>query len=278
MNFIQVLILGVVQGITEFIPVSSSAHLVLIPDFLGWGIPPVSFDIAVHIGTLFAVLLYLRRDIFELFGSGRKLLPVILVACIPTAALGFFLKDFFESLFENSLGVSCLLLVTGFVLWLPFLRITGHVSDSDTGGQRATSDPNAASGLGQVHKISYIDALWIGFAQGCAIAPGISRSGSTISAGLLRGLSKDSALRFAFLLFIPAMLGALLLKLKDFSSAASSGLPPWQYFAGGAVSFISGYFAINMVFASLKKGRWKIFSYYCWILGVFGIFLALSRG
>ena len=124
MAIFQSVILGIMQGLTEFLPVSSSAHLVLVPHFLGWELPSVLFDIFLHLGTLVAALIYFRKDILGLFTSRSSLLTVLIVACVPTAAIGFLFKGFFEKLFENPAGVSVLLLVTGFLLWFSSLRTT----------------------------------------------------------------------------------------------------------------------------------------------------------
>jgi len=267
MPLIQSIILGLVQGLTEFLPVSSSAHLVLVPNFLGWEPSPVLFDIFLHLGTLVAVLVYFRKDILGLFSSRSSPLTVLIVACVPTAIIGFLFKGFFEKLFENPAGVSVLLLVTGFLLWFSSRRATrpaklaGKLSDPQ--GRRAT--------------ISYADALWIGIAQGAAIAPGISRSGATISTGLLRGLSGEEAARFSFLLSIPAILGALVFKLKDLSSTVH-GPQSTAYMIGGAVAGLAGYGALKIVFKALKAGRFKYFALYCWALGTIGILSVLVRG
>lgn len=252
MSIIQVVVLGIVQGLTEFIPVSSSAHLVLIPHFLKWDIPPVSFDIILHLGTLIALFIFFWKDILKLFVADRKHLLLIIVACIPTVIMAIVFKRFFESLFENPLGVSVLLLVTGLLLWI--------------------SPRNKNQEQGNRVPVSITDSLWIGFAQGCAIAPGISRSGATIATGLFRGLSGETAVRFSFLLSIPAILGALVFKIKDFQFVTSS-LSFTQSLTGGITAAISGYFAIKIVFKSIRTRKFKFFALYCWILGIIGLLI-----
>jgi len=249
MNILQAVILGIVQGLTEFIPVSSSAHLVLVPHFLGWSSPPVIFGIVLHIGTLSAILIFFWKDILQLAISNKRYAFLIILACIPTVIMAIAFKRFFESLFENPLGVSILLLVTGFLLWI------------------APRKPRNA----QLKTVSYTDALWIGFAQGCAIAPGISRSGTTIVTGLFRGLDGEEAVRFSFLLSIPAILGALIFKIKDFQLQSSLINQATTYWVGGFAAAISGYFAIKVVFKSIKTGKFKYFAYYCCALGIVGI-------
>ena len=250
MTILQAIVLGIVQGLTEFIPVSSSAHLVLISRFLGWNPPPIIFDIVLHLGTLTAILIYFWRDILQLLTSNRWYIFLIIVACIPTAIMGFLFKNFFESLFENPLGVSVLLLVTGSLLWF------------------SSTKRNAECGT----RITVFDALWIGFAQGCAIAPGISRSGATISTGLFRRVDGETAVRFSFLLSIPAILGAFIFKIKDFHCGQESG-GATTYWLGGIAAAISGYLAIKIVFKSIKTGKFRYFAIYCWILGILGICL-----
>jgi len=262
MNIIQAIVLGIVQGLTEFIPVSSSAHLVLVPHFFGWNTPPIIFDIILHLGTLVAILIFFWKDILRLFTSDRRYIFLIIIACIPTGIMGFLFKDFFESLFENPFGVSILLLVTGFILWIsPSKRDNARPATEDLAGKRTT--------------ISFVDAIWIGFAQGCAIAPGISRSGATIVTGLFRGLSGEMAVRFSFLLSIPAILGALVFKIKDFQLQSSLINQATTYLLGGIAAAISGYLAIKVVFKTIKTGKFKYFAIYCWILGTIGLLVAL---
>jgi len=263
MNILQAIILGIVQGLTEFIPVSSSAHLVLIPYFMGWDIPPVAFDIFLHLGTLSAIFIFFWKDILKLFTADKWWSFLIILACIPTAVMGFFFKDFFEKLFENPSGVSILLLVTGFLLWI---SPPGRLADSVQSGAEVKREK----------PVSFSDALWIGFAQGCAIAPGISRSGATIVAGLFCGLEGKLAVKFSFLLSIPAILGALIFKIRDFQSGTVL-LNHVNYWAGGIAAAISGYFAIAVVFKSIKTGKFKLFALYCWGLGVTGLLVWLAH-
>lgn len=268
MNIFQIIVLGIVQGLTEFIPVSSSAHLVLIPYFFGWNLPPVFFGIVLHLGTLTAILIYFWKDILQLLTSDRRYVFLIIVACIPTAVMGFLFKDFFESLFENPLGVSVLLLVTGSLLW-----VSDTHSHPPLGGvEHCSTVGTLPYRVGTRIRVTVFDALWIGFAQGCAIAPGISRSGATISTGLLRRMDGETAVRFSFLLSIPAILGALVFKLKDFHFQSSPDIiGATTYWLGGIVAGVSGYLAIKVVFKSIKTGKFKLFAYYCWALGLVGI-------
>ncbi len=255
------------QGLTEFFPISSSAHLVLVPHFLKWAIPPLLFDVALHAGTLIAVLVFFWEDIIKLFTSDRRLFLLLLVACVPTGVIGFLFKGFFESLFENPKGVSALLLVTGLLLFIASRKQSTVHSPQSTAEEKNPSTVDR-----RLSTISFVDALWIGFAQGCAIAPGISRSGATISTGILRGISADQAARFSFLLSIPAILGALAFKIKDFNSQLST-LNPQLYLIGGIAASVSGYIAIKVVFKALKTNKFKFFAYYCWLVGIIGLIL-----
>jgi undecaprenyl-diphosphatase len=265
MDVVQAVILGIVQGLTEFIPVSSSAHLVLIPHFFGWSIPPVTFDVILHFGTLLAVLIYFRKDIVKMLTGDYRLLNALIIACIPTFFIGAIFKDFLEGLFENPLGVSALLLITGFILWI------------------SPNKPSPAAGRRPIEKdkepstVSFINALWIGFAQGAAIAPGISRSGATIVTGLFLGLTGENAVRFSFLLSIPAILGALVFKLKDFTLQPCNPVILQLCLAGGIAAAVSGYFAIKIVFKTIKTGKFKYFAFYCWVLGIIGVLSFYNR-
>lgn len=260
MNFIQAVVLGIVQGITEFAPISSSAHLVLVPNLMGWPKPNISFDVMLHLGTLTAVICFFRSEISELFTvffdgfkkkaarqkQEYKLAWLIIIGTIPAVFMGLLFQDFFEGLFSNPLTVSLLLMVTGTFLW---------ISEA------------ASKKLKVLDDISLSDTLIIGLAQGCAIAPGISRSGATIAAGLFRGLNRDSAARFSFLLAIPIILGAVILKTGDFICLCGEQ-KSMPLLAGFLAAAVSGYFCIKYLLDYLKKGRLMVFAYYCWFVGL----------
>ena len=266
MSVFQSLILGLIQGLTEFIPVSSSAHLVIVPYLLGWKEPGVSFDVFLHLGTLGAVILFFWKDLLKLlsafFNSLKeikrfkvnfqedpfiRLSWLIIIASSLTAIIGVTFKDTFERLFENPLGVACFLLLTGLLLWST--RLVGK-------------------GEKREKQMTIFDTLIVGFAQGCAIAPGISRSGWTIVVGLFSGLNKELAARFAFLLSIPAILGAGLVKLKDLWVSGSFSGNILSFSLGALIAMLSGYLAIGVLLKVLQKGRLDIFAYYCWALGL----------
>jgi len=263
MTWLKSLILGIVQGLTEFLPVSSSGHLVIFQKILKFNDPGVLFEIAVHLGTLVAVVIYFRKDIWAIIQSifiwekdasdkikhAHHLLLHLIIASAVTAFIGFTFKEKLESLFENTLLVGFMLIVTGGVLF---------VSDKIKNTTK--------------NKMSVPSSLLVGFAQSVAIIPGISRSGATITTGIFTGRTRDLATRFSFLLSIPAILGATLLKFKDLSSAISSGTMGINFMLGGIAAAIVGYFAISVLIKMIKRSKLYYFSIYCWIIGIITIF------
>lgn len=262
------MILGIVQGVTEFVPISSSGHLVLVPWLLGWDNPGLAFDAMLHLGTLFAVIAFFWRDLAELIIGGvlsikersladeprRKIAWLILLGTIPSAVIGFALEDFFEALFAAPLWVGVLLLVTGVFL-----------AACEKWGKRTL----------QMQEITWLDALVVGLGQALAIAPGISRSGATISAGLWRGLQREAAARYSFLLAAPIILGAGLFKLKDLWEAPLLSGSPLTLAAGFAAAAVSGFLSIKFLLSYLQKRGLYPFAIYCWAVGVGSISLAL---
>jgi len=242
MTYTEAIISGIVQGLTEFLPISSSGHLVILHHFFGYQEPKILFNIFLHIGTLFAVLVYFWRDIISLFAQKRRLLGLVILGSVPTALIGFIFKDSFEQHFSSIKIVGIMLFVTAV-----FLIVGEWVSKNKVGG-----------------KISWPKALLIGLIQGFAIMPGISRSGSTISTALMLKVDKKEAIRYSFLLSIPAVLGALLLKLKDGLAGASLSMP---MLAGAIVSFLIGLFAIFLLIKAALGSKLKYFAIYCVILG-----------
>ncbi len=250
------------QGLTEFFPISSSGHLVFFQSVFGLREPLVAFDVMLHLGTLLAVVVYLRNDILQILGDtvlwikGRKegqerakLLLWIIVATLPTGLMGVLFKDWFESLFSRPKWVGVMLLVTGTILWL---------TRYETRNQRTAKE------------MGPIDALVIGFGQGVAIIPGISRSGVTISTGLFRHLNRELAGKFSFLLSIPAILGATVLKFRDIEAGPEAGLG----MAGAAAACIVGFFSLKLLMKVITAGKLSNFAYYCWAVGVLMIVLA----
>lgn len=262
MSLSHAIFLGIVQGLTEFLPISSSGHLVFFQSLFGMKEPQLFFDVMLHFGTLLAVVIYFRRDIGGIIrgiGStvtgkrkneeGTRLFFLILVASIPTGLMGILFKDWFESLFSKPNIVGGMLLITGSILWLTrWVKREG----------------------GSLEKMRWIDAILIGVVQGVAIIPGISRSGATISMGLFCGLNRELAGRFSFLLSIPAILGAMLLELWKVDS-----MPELQAVSiGTAMAFLAGFLSLAFLMKVIQMGKIYNFSYYCWGIGVVMIFLA----
>lgn len=268
MDIIQAIILGMVQGLTEFLPVSSSAHLVIVPELLG-AKSSLAFDTLLHVGTLVAVIGYFWKDILAMikaflsslkdlfrgkFKEGVKEDPfkrmtwLVLVGTIPAGLMGVLLKDQFESLFNSITAVGFFLLITGVILWA-----AEFIS-------RKTSDKKGK----QIKEVSFTNSLVIGLFQGFAIAPGISRSGSTIAASLFSGLERKLAARYSFILSIPAILGAALIQTKDIVSFDSNiGV----LISGFLSAMIFSYLAVKFMMRYIQKHSLVIFSYYCWIVG-----------
>lgn len=279
MELYQGIVLGIIQGLTEFLPVSSSGHLVLGQNFFGITEPALSFDVSVHIGTLFAVLVVFSQQIKAIFVSlGRlirsaglsigsmdrikqavkedgdiRLAALIIVGSIPTAIIGLILRNYVDLLFSSLLIVGSMLLVTGTFLW--FTRLT------PSGGKK-------------VKEIGFGTALFIGVCQGLAVMPGISRSGATIAAGLFSGVERETAARYSFLLSMPAIVGAELLMFKD-SFATGIGIN-FITLLSTLVSFIVGTLALVVLMRIVRKGRLHMFAPYCWALGVITIILGLA--
>jgi undecaprenyl-diphosphatase len=247
---IQALWLGIVQGLTEFLPVSSSGHLVIFQHLFGVKEAPLAFDVLVHWGTLLAVFVAFWGDIYKIIRRPfSKLTYLIVVGCIPAGLAGILLEPVFEKAFQSLLVVGIGLFITGIILML---------------SENMTNHSLFQKGL---RETSYWDVIFIGIIQAIAIVPGISRSGSTIAGGLLAGLEREFAARYSFLLSIPVILGAGVIQLKDL---AVQSLPDQQllpFIIGPVAAAVSGFIAIKLVMRLVKKGRLSIFSYYCWVVG-----------
>jgi undecaprenyl-diphosphatase len=255
---LETIILGIVQGLTEFLPVSSSGHLVLGQELLGvTGGSDVRLEVVLHMGTLMAILFAYREDMVRLAlsmipGKGdpehRRLLWLLIAASIPTAIIGLSLKDFFESMFASPAAVSGFLVCTGVILLV---------------GDRARQGVLLAENIGVPR------AVLLGLAQSVAILPGISRSGSTITSGLLLGLKPEEAARFSFLMSVPAVAGAGLLSFLD--SVAPEALPPaftfMELLAGFASAAVVGYFALQWLLVAVKRRSLRWFALYVILVG-----------
>ena len=270
MSTLQALVLGLLQGATEFLPVSSSGHLVIMQHYLGLRRPLVVFDVALHTATLVVVLIYFRADLGSIIGSFIKLKPhhsqgrperkifyLIMVGTIPTVILGLILRIWANLLFTRVVITSTMLIITGIVL-----RVGGKTKRTGRG----------------IKEMGIMDAFLIGLMQGIAIIPGISRSGATISTALLRGINKEFSFRYSFLLSIPAILGALTLSLKDALIVKSFPPHPFPWIVGTSSAFVAGYLSLLLLRKSVLKGKLSLFAYYCWILGIGSLILSICSG
>jgi undecaprenyl-diphosphatase len=252
LTLIDVLILAVVQGVTEWLPISSFGHLAIVEEYLGLELPLI-FNVMLHVGTLFVVLAVFWRDIVKIVKAlvsldfktdEGKLALFIAVGSIPTALIGFFFRNLFESFSHNLLLVGVALLVTGFVLFV---------------SERRKAD----------RELGFLDSLLIGIAQGIAITPGISRSGVTIATGLLRRVKKETAFKYSFLLSVPAVVGAAVMESRDL---VVGNVDVVALFLGAIISMIVGYVSLKFLRQVVIKGRFHLFAYYCWIVGLITIF------
>jgi undecaprenyl-diphosphatase len=273
MTYLQALVLGVLQGITEFLPISSSGHLVLLPFLLGWEFDAGTafvFDVLVQWGTTFAVIIYFWTDLKNIFvatvqslirrdpfsDSKARLGWLILLASLPAALAGFLLKDIIAATFVNPLVTSIALLFTAALL---------------TWGERV------ASLRLRIFGIAWQDALWIGVFQVLALLPGVSRSGSTISGGLWRGLRRPAAARFSFLMSVPVMLGAGLVALRDLVMTPGLDSQIGPTLAGGLAALVVGMLSIHWLLRYLARRSLRVFAIYCAVVGTGGMLLyALS--
>jgi len=253
MSYFEAIILGIIQGLTEFLPISSSGHLVLSEHLLHAKIPGVVFELILHIGTLLSVLVYFYKRIVQLLLSifdkskpnDRLMLLYLIIGTIPAVIVGLFLENIIDRAFGSPMMTSVMLVVTGcFLLATTFVRK----------GETEIKSPNA---------------FLIGVAQAMAIFPGISRSGATISMGLFAGVKPMVAAEFSFLLSIPVIIGATVFKSKDIISVNTEFIG--QYLAGAVTSFVFGLLAVYFLLRMIKKGRFKYFGIYCLALGLFGI-------
>jgi undecaprenyl-diphosphatase len=286
MTFFEAIIMGLIQGITEFLPVSSSGHLAIFSNLLHINTDTnILFEVMLHVGTLTAIIFTFRTDIHHmlwealriiadlffnlktavynkihesdeqryrkiLFNNYRKLVVMVLVSSVPTAVIGYLLRDIVSEMTKSLLAVGLGLFVTAILLL---------VIDYWNFGNKIPKN------------ISLMHALCIGICQGIGVFPGISRSGITITAGLLCGFKKSFAVRYSFLMSIPAILGALILEIRDFNAPAMTFSLGAYYTAGMLVAAVSGFFAIKLTLVLVQKKKFRIFSCYCFLLGIIAI-------
>jgi undecaprenyl-diphosphatase len=258
MDIIHSFLLGLLQGLTEFLPISSSGHLALARQFMDNQLQTgIVFEVVVHFGTLGSILLYYRKEVADIIKGAFKLslhpmspkdktewyVVFILLSMIPAFIAGFTLKDQLEGIFSDPVLVSIMLLVTGTLLF--------------------------ATRFVKVHdkELNMPKAFLIGIAQAFAMIPGISRSGSTISAGLFLGLKREEVANFSFLMVIPVIAGATLLQVIELIEQGPEDALIVSLVAAFLTAFISGYYALKYLIIILKKKGFHYFAYYCWLLG-----------
>lgn len=262
MTILQAIILGIVQGIGEFVPISSSAHLILVPWYFSWPESGLAFDLALHLGTLAAITLYFWRDLLALArealarGTSTTMGRLgwgIALGTVPGALFGYLMKDLVERVFRANIAqIAILLAVMGLVLYL-----------ADQRGAKARP----------LEQVGLIDLLWIGVAQAFAVIPGVSRSGATITAGLILGLKRETAARVSFLLAWPITLGAGLFTVRDMTPGE---LAP-AFWVGVLVSAISGYAVIALLLDFLRRGTYLLFAGYRVVLAALTLLLLYLR-
>jgi undecaprenyl-diphosphatase len=267
-SLIVAFLLGLLQGFTEFLPISSSGHLVLAQSLIpGFSQPGVLFDVALHLGTLLAVCVYFWRDLWALARSvlcpnspgaaaERRLLWLLLVGSLPTAAMGLLFREHFERMFTDAQGASVWLMITGVLLFL-----TDRVSGQERG----------------VSAMSTFDALVIGTAQGLSIIPALSRSGATIAAGVFLGLERGFLVRYSFLLSIPAVAGAFVLELIIHRHEVFHTIDLLAYGVGALASAVVGYWSIAVLLNMTRSRRLSVFAYYCWVVGGLALLLTTRQ-
>tara|TARA_B100000427_G_scaffold328646_1_gene342288 strand:+ start:570 stop:1334 length:765 start_codon:yes stop_codon:yes gene_type:complete len=254
MSLIDAVIIGLVQGVTEFLPISSSGHLVIFQHLLKINLPGNLVEVAAHFGTLCSIILIYWKEIIKLiidFKSDKtqKYILLLIVATLPSIIFVLFAKSFILEMFESIKSVSIALIITGLVLLL-----SSFTKKRD-------------------QKINFSKGLLIGIAQAFAIIPGISRSGMTISTALYFGVSSKEAAKFSFLLAIPAILGAIIITAIDSQYEFDNAIM-LPIILTSVVSFISGYFALKILIRLLEAGKFYYFAYYCLLLGIFTLIIA----
>lgn len=250
MSVLEAIVLGIVQGLTEFLPVSSSGHLVLGQALLGIRMPGVTFEVTVHLATLCAVLWVYRGRVGSLASGALRgeraswtYIGLLVLASLPAGIVGMLARDWFVAAFGRPVFAACLLIVTGFIVYS--VRLTSARAEAPT--------PSAGQ------------SVWIGIAQAAAILPGISRSGATVAMGTWRGVDAVAVAEFSFLMSVPAILGAGLLQLRDAGGAGGPGSAVLG--AGFVAALVAGVMAIRLFVRMLETGAFYRFAWYCWAAG-----------
>jgi len=259
---LEAVLLGIIQGIAEWLPISSTGHLRLAEHFLGLTVP-ILFDITLHVGTLIVVLFFFRKDVKNILtalahldfkSENGRFIPLIVVGSIPTALIGLAFSDQIVSTFRSPVPIAVALVICGTLLFMS--RFAGEKTDN----------------------ITYIKALALGIAQGLAIIPGFSRSGTTIAVALMLGLKREKAFRFSFLLSIPAIVGALgFMTYKEHETLIQTGISGGEILVGATIAMIAGYFALRLLQKAIESKKFYLFASYCWLLGTALVVLSLFR-
>lgn len=285
MSFLQSIFLGIVQGLTEFLPVSSSGHLAILKNFFGIETAGgIFFDVLLHVGTLVAIFFAFREDIKRLILEGcriiydvccnirtfiqnkktgsneayrrivhnnyRKFVMLVIIATIPTGMLGFVSRHLVEAAGSTLLAPGIGLLITGILLL---------VVDFTKSGKKLPKDA------------TYANSMWIGICQGLAVFPGISRSGMTIASSLLCGFNKKFAVKYSFIMSVPAIIGAAILELTELDTASITVVTSLSYLLGAVVAGVVGYFAIKFMIVIVQRKKFRYFAYYCFLIGLISI-------
>lgn len=267
MEIIKAVFLGVVQGLTEFLPISSSGHLVIGSELLSFSEQGIAFEVFLHLGTLFSVLIVFRSELKAMAISpvlyikgarDKKTLQdllwclYVIIATLPAVIVGLTIKDSIESIFANLPLVFFMLFITGCIMIASrYIQSKGR-------------------------ELSVLSSVLIGCAQACAILPGLSRSGSTIFTGMVLGIDREVAARFSFIMSVPAILGAVVLQVGDLAHSQVTNESLLYYFSGTLAAAISGYFAIVLLLDIVKKNRLQWFGYYCLLLSMSGFMYLLA--
>ena len=255
-EIMRTIFLGIIQGLTEFLPVSSSGHLLLFRKLFGLAEAGLLLDTMLHLGTLLAILIIFRRDIWDMIRKPfSHLTLLVIVGTIPTAIIGLLFKDVFEDLARTGATVGWEFLVTGFVLWF--------------------ADSSKHKGYKKIEQITFVDAIIVGVLQGMAILPAISRSGLTIAGAFFRKIDRASAAKFSFLLSIPAIMGAVVIQVPDVMEMGQAAIGYRALAIGTLVAAVTGYLAVKWMLAIIQKGSLKVFAVYVWALGVLVIIAQL---
>lgn len=269
MSYIQAIILGLVQGLGEFLPISSSAHLIIVPWLFGWGDQGASFDVALHLGTTLAIISYFFKDWLQIFKgsalytfkkdtspenkSHRNILLYLIIATIPGAVIGLLLESVIETKFRQPLLIAFNMVLLGTLMGIADKRFSGKKTFSDLG---------------------LIDSLVMGFSQSVALVPGVSRSGVTMTTGLFLGMERTTVARFSFLMATPITLGACILKVPHlFSNGGLTG----PLIVGIIVSAVTGFLSIKYLLAFIRKYSFRIFVYYRYAFALIILIVFLLR-